>query len=187
MSIESQKGQQSNLSQTTETTQVPLSSNQADRELVGVLQLHAEQPVVTYAKEALGQVVIRRELRTEVIQVPVEIQTDVLIIERKPAGNTAPSTPVSGAHEAQAGQTANLREIMIDGKSLDVGERVELVLQAEQPVVQKQVVLVEEVDIYRQTHREQQHVQVDLRHEVLDWQQSGDLTQHVKRQADKPE
>lgn len=166
-----QTGQQAGQSLVT-TGQPGMAVAGVQREQVGIVQLLEERPVVQIETQSLGQVSFRKELRTRTVQVPVELTSEVLVIERKPA---------TGAGAGTAGQTlvdqpvSTLSQIMIDGQPLTEGQVIEITLTDQIPQIGRQVVLVEEVDIYRQARQQQQTVTVELQHEELVWRNSGDL------------
>ena len=115
--------------------------------------LHEERPHVTYHTEKVGDVAFRREVRTTTVHVPVELKTEVLIIEF--------AQPLQRA-EFQAG-----RQVVINGIAMELGTRMEVTLQEEKVRIDKQVYAVEEVMISKQTRQESVQVPIELQREVL--------------------
>jgi uncharacterized protein (TIGR02271 family) len=87
------------------------------------------------------------------VQVPVELVTEVLVIEH----------------------TRGTQAVMLDGQPLQAGERREVVIYSEEALVDKRVVVSEEVNIAKRTITESRTFETTLAHEELVVQESGDV------------
>ncbi len=134
---------------------------------VAHMTLLAEQPRIERIRTIAGHVELRREVRTQTVQVPVEIQQEVLIIEARPVTSTL--TPLASGASANVPLSA-VSSIEIDGRPLAAGERVEIELSHEVPQVSKQVVTAHDVNIYRRRVVHTETHTLTLGQEVLDVQ-----------------
>ncbi|GGL08615.1 DUF2382 domain-containing protein [Deinococcus radiotolerans] len=112
---------------------------------VGTLELREER--ATFAKQRVlaGQVIVRRERRTRVETVEVELTEEVLVIE------------VAAGHG----------QVLLDGVQLEPGTIREIQLTQEQVQVVKQVYAVQDVHLTRETRTVQHTVPVELAYEEL--------------------
>lgn len=119
----------------------------------GMIELRAERLIVNKQREVAGALTFAREVRTETVQVPVELVTEVLVIEH----------------------TRGTQAVMLDGQPLQAGERREVVIYSEEALVDKRVVVSEEVNIAKRTITESRTFETTLAHEELVVQESGDV------------
>jgi len=97
----------------------------------------------------VGSVRLRKIVRTETVNQPVEIQREEIVIERVPA----------------SGQPAS-------GKAFE-NQDIYIPLRREEPVVQKESRVREEVKVSKKSQTERQNVSQQVRREELDVQNSG--------------
>jgi uncharacterized protein (TIGR02271 family) len=118
-----------------------------------------EQASVTLSEEELkvgkrqveyGGVRLRKIIRTEVVNQPVELQREEIVVERVPAG-----------------QGTQAR-----GKSFEQ-EEVYIPLRREEAVVQKETHVREEVRVSKRSEKERQHIQERVRKEDVQVERSG--------------
>ncbi|GGL97280.1 YsnF/AvaK domain-containing protein [Deinococcus aerophilus] len=128
-----------------------LESN--DLKLEGTLELREERPVVQKEREVVGAVNVSREVRRETVQVPVELVTEVLVIEHT-AGNHA---------------------VTLDGTPLAPGERREMLIYREEAQVHKQVVVSEQVSVSKRQAVETRTFDTTLAREELVVQEEGEI------------
>ncbi|MFC4639059.1 YsnF/AvaK domain-containing protein [Deinococcus hohokamensis] len=119
----------------------------------GVIELRAEQLLVEKQREVAGALTFSREVRHETVQVPVDLITEVLIIEH-----------VQGA-----------QGVLLDGQPLAPGERREVVIYREEAEVAKRVVVSEEVRIGKRTVSETRVFDATLAHEELVIHETGEV------------
>lgn len=114
------------------------------------IELREERVTVEKEREVAGRVSFTRELRRETVQVPVELVTEVLVIE----------------HQAGDG-AGNEGMILLDGTPLAPGERRELLVYREEAQVEKRVVVREQVRISKRQVVEPRTFDVTLAREEL--------------------
>ncbi|MFC4427788.1 YsnF/AvaK domain-containing protein [Deinococcus navajonensis] len=119
----------------------------------GVIELRAERLVVDKVREVAGALTFSREVRHETVQVPVDLITEVLVIEH-----------VNGA-----------QAVLLDGQPLAPGERREVLIYREEAEVAKRVVVSEEVRIGKRTLSETRVFDATLAHEELVVHETGDV------------
>jgi len=112
---------------------------------VGTLELREERATVERQRVAAGQVVIRRERRTRVQTIEVDLTDEVLVIE------------------TSAGQG----QVFLGGRLLEPGTVQEVLLSQEQVQVVKQVYAVQDVYIAKETRTVQHTVPVELAYEEI--------------------
>jgi uncharacterized protein (TIGR02271 family) len=118
-----------------------------------------EQASVTLSEEELkvgkrqveyGGVRLRKIIRTEVVNQPVELQREEIVVERTPAG----------------------RGSQARGKSFEQ-EEVYIPLRREEAVVQKEAHVREEVRVSKRSEKERQNIQERVRKEDVQVERSG--------------
>ncbi|CAM3520138.1 YsnF/AvaK domain-containing protein [Deinococcus frigens] len=129
-----------------------------DLQLQGIIELREERLIVEKEREVAGSVVFTREVRRETVQMPVELVTEVLIIEHLETG--AGGTPHS---------------ITLDGAPLAAGERRELLVYREEARVEKRVVVSEQVRISKRQIVETRTFDATLAREELVVDPQGDV------------
>lgn len=124
-----------------------------DLQLQGTLELREERPVIHKERGVVGTVTVSREVRRETVQVPVELVTEVLVIEH-----------TAGAHA-----------VTLDGAPLNPGERRELLIYREEAQVHKQVVVSEQVSVSKRQTVETRTFDTTLAREELVVQEEGEI------------
>jgi len=122
----------------------------------------AEQATIGLSSEELkvgkrqveaGGVRLRKIIRTETVNQPVQLQREEIVIERVPAG------------EAQAGTSQ---------KASFEGEELYIPLRREEVVIEKEARLREEVRVRKETQTEQQQVSEQVRREDIEVEARGE-------------
>ncbi len=129
-----------------------------DRQLQGVIELREERLIIEKAREVAGSVAFTREVRRETVQMPVELVTEVLIIEHLGTG------AADGGHM-----------ITLDGTPLAPGERREVLVYREEAQVEKRVVVREQVSISKRQVTETRTFDATLAREELVVSPEGDV------------
>jgi len=139
-----------NISQqsTPASTQMAGRSQEAAR-----VQLHEEQVKVGKRQVEAGGVRLRKIVRTETVNQPVELQREEIVVERVP-----------GRQAAQAGQQG--------GKHFQQ-EDIYVPLRREEPIVQKEARVREEVRVSKKPQMERQTISEQVRKEDVEIQRSG--------------
>lgn len=114
---------------------------------VGQIELREERLIVEKRREVAGSVTFTRELRRETVKVPVELVSEVVVIEHH-GGTGAPG-------------------VIVDGVELAPGARREITLYREEATVDKQVVVAEQVNIGKRTVTEKRVFDAVLGREEL--------------------
>ncbi len=130
----------------------------ADTQLQGVIELREERLIVEKEREVVGSVAFTREVRRETVQMPVELVTEVLIIEYLGTG------AADGGHM-----------ITLDGTPLAPGERRELLVYREEARIEKRVVVREQVSIGKRQVIETRTFDATLAREELVVNPEGDV------------
>lgn len=128
-----------------------------DTQLQGVIELREERLIVHKEREVAGGVALTREVRRETVQVPVELVTEVLVVEHLGSGT-------EGGHA-----------ITLDGTPLAPGERRELLVYREEAQVEKRVVVSEQVKISKRQVVETRTFDATLAREELVVDPQGDV------------
>jgi uncharacterized protein (TIGR02271 family) len=121
--------------------------------LEGTLELREERPVIHKERGVVGSVTVSREVRRETVQVPVELVTEILVIE----------------------QTAGSHAVTLDGTSLAPGERREVLIYREEAQVDKRVVVSEQVSVSKRQVVETRTFDTTLAREELVVQEEGEI------------
>ena len=116
------------------------------------ISLAEEQLKVGKRQVEAGGVRLRKIVRTETVNQPVELRREEIQIERVPAQGTQPS-----------------------GKSF-AGEDIYIPLRREEAVVQKDARVREEVRVHKTAHSDQQQVSEQVRKEDVEIEESGDAS-----------
>lgn len=133
------------------------------------IELREERLIVEKEREVAGRVSFTRELRRETVQVPVELVTEVLVIEHLadgPAGNEA--------------------VILLDDTPLAPGERRELLVYREEAHIEKRVVVREQVQISKRQVVETRRFEATLGREELVVHPQGDVSVTESAPGDIP-
>ncbi|CAM3543693.1 DUF2382 domain-containing protein [Deinococcus saxicola] len=127
-------------------------------QLQGVIELREERLIIKKAREVAGSVAFTREVRRETVQMPVELVTEVLIIEHLGTG------AADGGHM-----------ITLDGTPLAPGERREVLVYREEAQVDKRVVVREQVSVSKRQVTETRTFDATLAREELVVIPEGDV------------
>lgn len=145
------------------TDQRPATPEQA------TIQLREEQVKIGKREVEAGGVRLRKIVRTEIVNQPVELRREEIVVERVPA---------SEAHSGEQ-QAFNEQEVYIP-------------LRREEAVVQKETALREEVRVRKNTQTDRQQVTEQVRKEDVEIEESGearrvgDQTSPGRTPQDKP-
>ncbi|HYE32562.1 MAG TPA: PRC and DUF2382 domain-containing protein [Methylomirabilota bacterium] len=115
------------------------------------VQLKEEQVKVGKREVEYGGVRLRKVVRTEVVQQPVELKREEIVIERVPVGEAAPTSDFTD-------------------------EEIYVPLRREEAVVAKEAHVTEEVRLGKRQEREQQTVSETVRKEDVEIQQEGEAS-----------
>jgi stress response protein YsnF len=116
-----------------------------DREPVGLLELREEVLVVEKRRERVASVEVRRERRVREETVRVELVTEVLVITAKKGG---PS-------------------VLLDGLPLSPGESREVIIYQETADLGKQVLVTQEVVVFKDRHVQESSQPFELAYEEV--------------------
>ncbi len=122
-----------------------------DTQEAATVKLHEEQLKIGKRKVEAGGIRLRKIIRTETVNQPVELQREEIVVERVPAGQQT---------QRGTGDSYNQDEIFIP-------------LRREEAVVQKESTVREEVRVSKKTQTERQNVSEQVRKEDIDIQRSG--------------
>jgi len=125
------------------------------------MQLSEEQLTIGKREVEAGGVRLRKVVRTEVVNRPVELRREEIVIERVPAHGTT----------ARPGE-GNFRE-----------QEVYIPLRREEAVVQKDVRVREEVHARKESQTETQQVSGQVRKEDVDVERTGEARERGPRQS----
>ena len=132
------------------------------------LVLHAENVDVHTERVAAGRVILRKQVITEEVQVPVTLRREELeVVEESFDDTTAPAVAQGNAAiDRPAGDVAAAVANAPRADVRDMGDgEVEITLYAERPVVRGEVGPVERVRVRRGVVSETQRVDVEVSHE----------------------
>jgi uncharacterized protein (TIGR02271 family) len=130
---------------------------------MATIQLSEEQLKIRKREVEAGGVRLRKIVRTEVVNQPVELEREELVIER---------VPPSEAHTGRQ-QAFNEQEVFIP-------------LRREEPIVEKQTALREEVRARKKKQTDRQDVSAEVRREDIEVQESGDAKRRTGERGAKP-
>ncbi len=133
------------------------------------IELLAEKADVQVEQYLTGQLLVKKVVREQTIQIPVLLTEEVLVIEYQ-ANTTTTSTTTN--HIDALEHAATPTQIKINGETITLNDKqmIEIPLYQEQAVVHKKVVITEQVDIGKITTQHQVNQTVVLQHEELDIQ-----------------
>jgi uncharacterized protein (TIGR02271 family) len=155
----------SNRAQTTASKPSGTSMTEARREARGTeeasLRLAEEQLRIGKREVEAGGVRLRKVVRTETVNQPVELRREEIVIERVPSGQTG------------AGATQHAFE----------EQEVYIPLRREEAVVQKEVRVREEVRARKESQTDTQNVTESVRKEDVDIERTGEARE---RGSDRP-
>lgn len=137
----------------TETEATTLTDTRQHVAQVGTIELREERLFVNKQREVAGSLNLSREVRRETVQVPVELVTEVLVIEHQ-----------SGDHA-----------VMLDGELIQPGQKREIVVYREDAIVDKRVVVSEIVNIGKRVVTETRTFDATLAREELVVNEEGEL------------
>jgi len=128
------------------------------------VRLHEEQVKIGKRDVEAGGIRLRKVIRTETVNQPVELSREEIVVERVPGSQAAGS---------QAG--AEFKE-----------EDIYIPLRREEAVVQKESRVREEVRVSKRAETERQNVSEQVRKEDIDIQRSGSMPGATKARGTKP-
>lgn len=128
--------------------------------IVERLELLAEKADIKVEKYPAGQVLIKKVVREKTVQIPVQLIEEILVIEYQnhTDSSAALDVPDHAAHIRLNGETIRLKNNQV----------LEIPVYREEAIVQKKVVVTEQVDIGKITRQHTVAHAVLLRHEELD-------------------
>jgi len=122
-------------------------------------------PDIQIRREALGSVLVRREVETRTETVEVALITETLVLTR---------VGLEGDRQADAVQPT----VVVDGQPLEAGGEVRIVIYKEAADVRKVAVVREEVGIHKESVEERQSIELELGREELKVEKIGDVIVH---------
>ena len=128
------------------------------------VELTQEELKVGKRQVEYGAVRLRKIVRTETVNQPVELQREEIVIERVPA---------TGKEPRQSGKAFSQEEIYIP-------------LRREEPVVQKEARVTEEVRARKRTETERQTIQEQVRREDVQVERGGQPARSGVREQSPP-
>lgn len=147
----------------------------------GKLELLEERAVVDKERLDVGRVIATKKLRRKVINVPVELVEEVLVIETE-YFDTDSKEVLTGLQTDEDGirhidpVLNNGTSITVNGQKVTLGdEPVEVVLSRQVATVSKETYVVQEVSIEKTQHIHKEVIDVELRREELDVIEEGFL------------
>lgn len=138
---------------------------------VQTLELLEERANVITDKVIAGKVVVSKSVRTRTVDVPVELQEEILTIQVAQGDDTAQAM-LTGNYDdkdviAHFDDTLS-SVVSINGKPLAVGESVDIVLSRQVAIVTKKTHAVEEVALHTYTDTKTHTLTTELRREELE-------------------
>ena len=152
-------------------TNNPLHDVALQADSTQTLELLEERAQVLKDKITAGKVVVSKAIRTRTVNVPVELQEEILTIEVK-EGDTTAQTMLAGSYDdkdviAHFDETLS-SVVTINGEPLAVGESVDIVLSRQVAIVTKKTHAVEEVALHTYTDTTTHTLATELRREELE-------------------
>lgn len=134
------------------------------------LELLEERATVTKERIKAGKVVMQKNVRTRTINVPVELNEEYLTVQLT-QGDEPTQAFLAGDYAdkevvARFDQTQGAK-VTINGRALNLGESVEIVLSREVAIVTKQTHAIEEVSMHTFSETQTHTLATELRHEEL--------------------
>lgn len=134
------------------------------------LELLEERATVIKERIKAGKVVMQKNVRTRTINVPVELNEEYLTVQLT-QGDEPTQTFLAGDYAdkevvARFDQTQGAK-VTINGRTLNLGESVEIILSREVAIVTKQTHAVEEVSMHTFSETQTHTLATELRHEEL--------------------
>lgn len=135
---------------------------QADQnlEILHTLEMLAEKPDITIERYTAGRLLVKKIVKEKTIQIPVTLTEEVLVIEYQ-----------SQTDISDAGLNQNkLPQIIVNGQpiTLETHQTLEISLYQEEAVINKKVVVTEQVEIGKLNRRIEHQYKITLQHEELD-------------------
>lgn len=147
-------------------------NNRADNktQLAGTLELLEERAKVITDRIVAGKVSIHKNIRTRTVNVPVELHEEYLTVQVSHGDEAAQAfladdyedKDVIARFDESTGGT-----VTINGKPLQVGDSVEIVLSREVAIVTKRTHAVEEVALHTYSDTKTHTLATELRREEL--------------------
>ena len=155
----------------------------------GHLELLEERPVVHKERLDVGKVTVTKHVRTKVIDVPIELVEEYLIVET--AYNDAESQDLLTGNFDDKDILRHVEPsldskavVTINGKQVEIGESpLEIVLSRQVATITKDTYAIQEINIEKRIHTHIDSIQVDLQHEELEVIEEG-LLQHDNNRDD---
>ena len=137
----------------------------------------------------VGKVTVTKHVRTKVIDVPIELVEEYLIVET--AYNDAESQDLLTGNFDDKDILRHVEPsldskavVTINGKQVEIGESpLEIVLSRQVATITKDTYAIQEINIEKRIHTHIDSVQVDLQHEELEVIEEG-LLQHDNNRDD---
>ena len=155
----------------------------------GHLELLEERPVVHKERLDVGSVTVTKHVRTKVIDVPIELVEEYLVVET--AYNDAESQDLLTGNFDDKDILRHVEPsldskavITINGKHVEIGESpLEIILSRQVATITKDTYAIQEINIEKRIHTHTDSIQVDLQHEELEVIEEG-LLQHDRNRDD---
>jgi uncharacterized protein (TIGR02271 family) len=142
------------------------SQNEISGQSTTVIPLFKEEVHVGKRTVDAGSVRLQKSVKTETINQPIELRQETVTVQRQDANGQ--SQPMQGI----AANEQRLNQPFQEGQ-------IEIRLQREEPVVEKQIVPAGSVIVQKSARQQQQNVRSDIRRDDITAQKSGD-SQDIK-------
>jgi stress response protein YsnF len=159
------------------STAASSQSNQGDQNNI-TIPLYEEKISVGKKTVDAGQVRLRKIVKTEQVNQPLELRRETLVIDREPAGSqraaSVSGSASAGSASAKASESSSADGTAFSGPAFQEKEFV-IQLKEEQPVVEKQVVHTGNIVARKDAQMSRQTVNREVRKEDIKLDKSGNM------------
>jgi len=148
---------------------------------VGHLELLEERPVINKERLDVGKVTVTKHSRTKTVDVPIELIEEYITV-RTDYHDAESKDLLSGNYDEKdilrhvEPSLDSKAVVTINGKQIEVGdEPIEIVLSRQVATITKDTYAIQDIEINKSTHVHTDSIQVELKHEELDVEETGFL------------
>lgn len=148
---------------------------------VGHLELLEERPVINKERLDVGKVTVTKHSRTKTVDVPIELIEEYITV-RTDYHDAESQDLLSGNYDEKdilrhvEPSLDSKAVVTINGKQIEVGdEPIEIVLSRQVATITKDTYAIQDIEINKSTHVHTDSIQVSLKHEELDVEETGFL------------
>lgn len=148
---------------------------------VGHLELLEERPVINKERLDVGKVTVTKHSRTKTVDVPIELIEEYITV-RTDYHDAESQDLLSGNYDEKdilrhvEPLLDSKAVVTINGKQIEVGdEPIEIVLSRQVATITKDTYAIQDIEINKSTHVHTDSIQVSLKHEELDVEETGFL------------